>query len=105
MSTKHTPGQWTADDNEGYGVLRIWSGMSPTGSGTTPGKLVATVHGDSGETDANGQLIAAAPELLNALQRLVKVLEGQITSVHAAERASPIAQARAAINKATGETP
>ena len=49
-------------------------------------------------------LYDAAPELLAALQRLVSVIEKQVASPHMAERASPLAQAQAAISKATGET-
>jgi hypothetical protein len=67
----HTPGPWIADDNEGFGAWHIWSRMTPTGSGT-PGPLVATVVGDSAETDANAQLIAAAPELLLSLKETFK---------------------------------
>ena len=49
-------------------------------------------------------LYEAAPDLLAALQRIVAVLDKQVASPHLAERASPLAQAKAAIAKATGET-
>ena len=49
-------------------------------------------------------LYDAAPDLLSALQRIVAVLDKQVASPHLAERASPLAQAKAAIAKATGET-
>lgn len=49
-------------------------------------------------------LYDAAPDLLAALQRIVAVLDKQVASPHLAERASPLAQAKAAIAKATGET-
>lgn len=48
-------------------------------------------------------LYDAAPDLLAALQRIVAVLDKQVASPHMAERASPLAQAKAAIAKATGE--
>ena len=48
-------------------------------------------------------LYGAAPDLLAALQRIVAVLDKQVASPHLAERASPLAQAKAAIAKATGE--
>ena len=48
-------------------------------------------------------LYDAAPDLLAALQRIVAVLDKQVASPHLAERASPLAQAKAAIAKATGE--
>ena len=47
----------------------------------------------------------AAPELLEALRGLVAVLDRQLHSPHAAERASPLGRARAAIAKAIGDTP
>ncbi len=49
-------------------------------------------------------LYDAAPDLLAALQRIVAVLDQQVASPHLAERASPLAQAKAAISKATGDT-
>ena len=52
----------------------------------------------------DARLIAGAPDLLAALQRIVAVLDKQVASPHLAERASPLAQAKAAISKATGET-
>ena len=48
-------------------------------------------------------LYDAAPDMLAALQGLVAVLDKQLHSPHSAERASPLAQAKAAIAKATGE--
>lgn len=64
--SKHTPGPWVADDNEGFSMWKIYSRMSPSGSGVQ-GPCVAEVIGDSAEADANALLIAAAPELLEAL--------------------------------------
>ena len=49
-------------------------------------------------------LYDVAQDLLAALQRIVAVLDKQVASPHLAERASPLAQAKAAISKATGET-
>lgn len=48
-------------------------------------------------------LYDAAQDMLAALQRLVSALDKQIASPHLAERQSPLAQAKAAIAKATGE--
>lgn len=50
-------------------------------------------------------LYDAAPDLLAALQRIVAVLDKQVASPHMAERESLLAQAKAAIAKATGEAP
>lgn len=72
--SKHTPGPWVADDNEGFSVWKIYSRMSPSGSGI-PGPFVAEVIGDSAEADANAHLIAAAPEMLDALKHIEFILE------------------------------
>jgi len=71
MTAKHTPGPWVADDNEGFSPWSIWSRMAPSGHGT-PGRKVAVVDDCSGHSDADAQLIAAAPELLEALQAVLR---------------------------------
>lgn len=68
--SKHTPGPWIADDNEGSSVWKIYSRMSPSGHGIA-GPCVAEVIGDSAEADANSNLIAAAPELLEAAKDVI----------------------------------
>lgn len=95
--TKHTPGPWK--------VVRC--NPSPTSgevmiSGSNPGYLAEVRDCRSGDVDANAHLIAAAPELLDALQGLVRELsdsddEGLI------ENAEPMIAARVAIDKALGE--
>ena len=92
MTAKHTPGPWVADDNEGFSQWSIWGRMAPSGHGT-PGRKVAVVDDCSGHSDADAQLIAAAPELLEALQSLVQTLKVAGYST---------AHADAAIAKATG---
>jgi len=96
-NAKHTPGPWMVE---------------PLGSACFEvkcecGYFIATCHdGVRGDrnADVNARLIAGAPDLLAALQRIVAVLDKQVASPHLAERASPLAQAKAAIAKATGET-
>ena len=84
----HTPGPW-AYENYG-GTLHVFL----DNEGGTPSicKLVGN------DKDANARLIAAAPDLLEALQNLLKVHEGEGgTQYHAGDIA------RAAIAKAKGE--
>ena len=96
-NSAHTPGPWMVE---------------PLGSACFEvkcecGYFIATCHdGVRGDrnADVNARLIAGAPDLLAALQRIVAVLDKQVASPHLAERASPLAQAKAAIAKATGET-
>ena len=94
MTAKHTPGPWVADDNEGFSQWSIWGRMAPSGHGT-PGRKVAVVDDCSGHSDADAQLIAAAPELLEALQFLITASGEQLSTA--------FEQAQAAIAKATGE--
>lgn len=71
--SKHTPGPWiaTASDNGEWGI------------DAASGWGIATVAGSAGdgpgndESDANARLIAAAPELLEALEHLVDQGEKQ----------------------------
>jgi hypothetical protein len=89
MTTKHTPGPWAVSLDHIFrnqsDIFEIhWSSI---------GECVAEcVHGE-----ANARLIAAAPEMLEALQRLYKDLPY-------VNQANGGMQARAAIAKATGET-
>lgn len=77
MTTKHTPGPWFAD-NAG----RIWrrppADLYENGGDVAGDKPLATVdkgwyrENEQGyPIEANARLIAAAPDLLEALQRLV----------------------------------
>jgi hypothetical protein len=104
---KHTPGPWEAYDAAAYGTLIT------CGSLTGQGHRIAYVHlyrDLSVETyAANARLIAAAPELLEALEAVLywaELIAGDTTDKEAAanEEAS-IALARAAITKATGDKP
>lgn len=100
---KHTPGPWDIhfdrQDNEIYGKI--------TGATITvePNTAIARVCGiDTNEHDerlANARLIAAAPELLEALREIMRECD-ENHSVLAKARAYSIA--RAAIAKATGNT-
>ena len=88
-ATKHTPGPWSAD--EYVSPPHTWFIRGPN--------LEKIVSGPQPPlTAANACLIAAAPELLDALAVMLKAYDfgEQFTPNH------PIAIARAAIAKATG---
>lgn len=99
MSAQHTPGEWLlagSDDRFVYalnaqGCNRFWAHVQ--GGMTGPGE-----HTKDEELEANGRLIGAAPDLLEALQLLMGPLESMVDNMNAAQKA------RAAINKATGQT-
>ena len=104
--TKHTPGPWYTD-----AIGRIWrrnpSDLYEYGGGVAGDKPVATVwkgwvnEGEVGfPLEANARLIAAAPELLESLERCFDIMNnGGTWSLE------DQAAARAAIAKAKGEQP
>lgn len=101
MSAKHTPGPWEAckvgdyGDYDGQCLVVLGDDMR-----------VAVTLGSDKTAKANASLIAAAPDLLDALREIADDYAGRF------DMASPstnpgmkyvVSQARAAIAKATGE--
>lgn len=84
MTTTHTPGPWTVDDTEYIDIV-------------APAGRIAMLDSDllTDHCEANARLIAAAPDLLAALQEMLKYAEGF-------EDADHVIDARAAIARATG---
>lgn len=94
--SKHTPGPWTLYDARKDGSTSFYVNHGPD--------YIGSVHlapGRAAVGSSNARLIAAAPELLEALQELVYGIERPTSGRF--ETAMP--QARAAIAKATGEQP
>jgi len=97
MSTKHTPGPWYLEEH----YLTVQVNDEEVDFHGNPIKFIIARANDT----ANARLIAAAPELLEALQTLTKWAnvagcdreEGSILD-------NNIKAARAAIAKATGNT-
>ena len=92
-NTKHTPGPWVWDSH--YDDLRpLWYSEMSQGCGY--------LSWDNDETrDANAHLIAAAPDLLEALEAIVATWDGPKYNHFMADN---IDLARAAIAKAKGQT-
>lgn len=84
-AAKYTPGPWAYVDHD-YGHDSVYGGVS---------RLVCHVFGDDAQAVEDARLIAAAPELLAALQNAVDEVDGTFP-FHFLEAA------RAAIAKATG---
>lgn len=105
MGEKHTPGPWEIHRTS---HLNIYIGHSHDRPNRTPGYLaeVRRFTTDHEQVEANARLIAAAPELLDALKALeeaarqVQCGEMDKQSIDVERR-----KARAAIAKATGEQP
>jgi hypothetical protein len=91
MNAQHTSGPWWVDDD----------GFVASGSGddykTIADPRCMEPRGNEAEIDANADLIAAAPDLLDALQNMLSCADaGDMDSL-----ANASADARAAIQKAT----
>ena len=101
MTTKHTPGPWllrTAPTSAGLCHIvsaADWRGAFIYGDGLRKG--VDDSLPKAQELAANARLIAAAPDLLEALQEMVRTF--------AKNHALAVDVARAAIARATGEQP
>ncbi len=96
-TTTHTPGPWRRGQEVQFGPR--FSGVTIRGSST-----VAIVVEGSGRADANARLIAAAPELLDALKGIVEAVDPAIGGGTLEDWATgPVTAARAAIARATGE--
>lgn len=122
MNTKHTPGPWTlhpCNDGRPQAVDMGHEGESFVAWTFTVGKgetIVADCSAYSngnrgrgyrrastrGEVEANARLIAAAPDLLEALQKVLAFAETPVSM--SADHDGILAEVRAAIAKATGET-
>lgn len=138
MSQKHTPGPWHMGEGNGEGsIFKTGEGRMrfEQPGGTTLYPICAMVRGwNDQEDEANARLIAAAPEMLEALRlaepELREDLEAHVRSTAkrlafrwcagmalpsafdtpqnasiAAEKAAAYSTTRAAIDKATGGTP
>lgn len=95
MSAGHTPGPWKRDICQ---VDKSWLKGRLSECVISPQGIVAV----TGEGDADARLIAAAPELLDALQAMLAQLR---KGPYAFKDSDALRSARAAVAKATGETP
>ena len=95
----HTPGPWTVDYTDDH--LRLYAGdlLIVEVNGSTEHIKVRGL--DEETTQANAWLIAAAPDLLAALERILARLEMLNLFIERDEDAKVVEQARAAIGKAT----
>jgi hypothetical protein len=116
MSTQHTPGPWRVEPREGYGfkprVLGERAHVCEVGN---------AVEEDWERWDADARLIAAAPDMLEALRECVQRFASTLEEIKSLLIAHPIDEmqddaanqadeqaldrARTAIAKATGAQP
>ena len=104
----HSPGPWQVDPNrrgdvqtgDGREVCSVWSQEDHGNThvvGSGGGRLVPDE-----DSDANARLIAAAPELLAALEHITELFVDCAPLGELTEREVAVVNARAAIAKATG---
>jgi hypothetical protein len=92
MSAKHTPGPWRVDYKDMHGQQVVMNDHIEIA--TCWHHCVGSIEK---EMDANVRLIAAAPELLEALQAIIGLPAHPM-------RKKAVEIARAAVAKATGES-
>jgi hypothetical protein len=100
MNTKHTPAPWTVnttDYTNGIGIECVVNGIGHTVCTDQFCYPDFQQHG-SEEKLANAKLIAAAPELLEALESLVKAIDFSVLGYKMPES---MLKAKEAIKKAT----
>lgn len=95
MKSKHTSGQWHAKEYHGITDIR-------TDAHTINGMTICSINEDMEEAEANAKLIAAAPELLEALKMFVVSEQfRQMVKKSNGEFDTAFKAAEAAIKKAT----
>ena len=91
--SKFTPGPWALDR---------WGAVCHANKQLVVVEGVALSGRSTDETRANARLIAAAPELLDALKYCAAVCAGE--ALNKSDLINALEKARGAIAKATGET-
>lgn len=94
MKTKHTPGPWTLDN--------LGTDIKIQASGAV--EAIALVHDQQSThgAEANAHLMSAAPEMLEALEKLLLLSDVALKQKHSLD-CSIRRAARDAIRKAKGE--
>jgi hypothetical protein len=104
MEAKHTPGPWKVEFNAPMAAIPGHL-IKADNTAETPIALLWEGGGTKGGPTqiANARLIAAAPELLEALEHMVAVSNWATTIQSEEQYDAMIANAEAAIRKAKGE--
>jgi hypothetical protein len=111
MKNNFTPGPWIIGESDhfesqnGYGSIEIYSEFPFNWLASVKGLHVGNKTKE--EVEANAKLITAAPELLEALDELVDIVEGLLEehreTISAHIDSFTLQTAKQAISKATGE--
>jgi len=95
MTTQHTPGPWRLSSGD---ETEIFSGAKPVARAHCGGLTSVKLP----EAEANARLIAAAPELLAALEEMYALYADHAQYDEEGHETAAINSARAAIARATG---
>ena len=103
--SKHTQGPWAIGKvNQGTVAGSIPVATPDYMESYRSGQLICSVYGTASFSNANARLIAAAPELLEALRGMLALDEEHHQRGHCDDDVcAEVLKARAAIAKATGE--
>jgi hypothetical protein len=105
MEAKHTPGPWNVPQPI---ITNAGLPFSPVCANTLIAKVYSTAFGDHAQSEANARLIAAAPELLEALESFLRAPSSGsagMGSVNLVVQEFNLRAARVAIAKATENKP
>lgn len=96
----HTPGPWLLEKSHDDGTFTIWTRQPHTGE-----LAVVMTEDINGKwpVAANARLMAASPELLAALRRLLAATDNANTPTHGQDCRCVFHEALTAIAKATGQ--
>lgn len=107
--TKHTPGPWRLSGPDDFNDYTIQPPNAELAIAAVVNGAMWHMGGKSNEHEANARLIAAAPELLEALEKITHYAECQIEAFKSGRPFLDMTafrllcpKARAAIAKATG---
>jgi hypothetical protein len=106
MEAKHTPGPWWVDDMA-YSARAVANRAATYPSGLSTDEKTAHMAAIDAESAANAALIAAAPDMYEALAALVAAFDSRETDPAWQMRPSTVAAwkaSAAAIAKAEGRT-
>lgn len=105
VSVKHTPGPWKVEPGHPI-TIHSKTTMWPVLEDGIPVSRIGAFIADAGDNEANARLIAAAPELLNALVEAENALSDYIPTIECNGKANlnyghaVLRQCRVAIAKA-----
>lgn len=102
---KHTPGPWQiAKPNKVLGTVLVGCALDNSEGRFSIAEVCSGSPSELATTIADAQLIAASPDLLNALEHLLDTMSANTRIYYNNALHAAVGQAKQAIAKARGET-